>query len=256
MGSVTYFSNPEDLNARVSQHGDVFIMEEKSGSYLNAELFPALMSPVIAIPGGHSHPDIKTFTDFMANRGKVIYVSGKYEENNEISSMFSICDDIVMNGADTGFVTLITGPNFSGKTAELTKLLNKDKNSILIRHDLMEYTEKYRRVVKTKKLMDVYHAAAMVESIGIENGHLFDDLGEFCSHLKARGRRVYVDALVSTCNEREAFPAIQSCPIDHVIFCKILCQKCQQRFASFSSTSPNDDMCTFESVCRNCFFNL
>jgi len=154
------------------------------------------------------------------------------------------------NDSKHGHVQLIVGPMFSGKT---TWMMSRIKTSIMgnkrvcvivpsmddryTRHDMASSHDGLcMRAIKVKSLKDVpAERLNEVDIIGIDEGHFFADLTEFCMTQAERGVDVVVAALKSDA-QRNGWKSVDALwpKTDNVICLFAVCVRCGSEKASCS----------------------
>ena len=183
-----------------------------------------------------------------------------------------------MNQKDSGSITLVTGPMWSGKTSEMYKMLNMyqgvlgENDIILIRFDKSsDRNEEDRVVVGLDKRIKIINTTELnlsllvgiidqVKVIGIDEGQFFGGLRGFCLALADTYLKKVIVSGLNGDFKREEFGEISSLlPVcDEIILKHSLCSECKDGTPGIFSmrVSSNDQQIeiggcdVYKTVCR------
>ncbi len=110
---------------------------------------------------------------------------------------------------NTGWIEVIAGCMFSGKTEELIRRLRRAeiaKQKVMIfkpkiddrysEYEIVSHSEQSMKAVIVNSAQEIYEQAKDAEVVGIDEGQFFDDeLVEVCNKLADEGKRVIVAGL-------------------------------------------------------------
>lgn len=173
-----------------------------------------------------------------------------------------------------GQIQIIFGPMFSGKTTELVRRIKRyqvaNHSCLLIKYDkdirydedrVATHDKQKMPAVPCHKLCILKSEAMKFNIIGIDEGHFFPDIVEFCEELANKGKTIIVAALDGTF-QRKAFGNILSLvPLaENVIKLNAVCMNCFKD-AAFTKRLGGEKKIEiiggaerYWSVCRECFY--
>jgi thymidine kinase len=183
-------------------------------------------------------------------------------------------DSIRSNSHGTGYLKIILGPMFSGKTTELVRIYNKYNsgnikccvvnhssdtrydNSLLSTHDQYKI-----KSFNCNKLKDIMHFAKEYDVFLINEGQFFDDLVSVVKYLINNCNRcVYVCGLDGDFKREKFGQILDLIPYcDDVIKLKAICKKCKTKEAIFTHRLTNEKKQTvvgndnYTALCRKCY---
>lgn len=180
-----------------------------------------------------------------------------------------------------GFITLITGPMYSGKSKKLLEKIKNyenEKKKILILNYKKDnrYTEKnliythdnnFKECLKIEDLSELKKEFYFNHDVVfIDEGHFFKNIHLLANDLANNNIHVYISCLISDYNAKPFKNIIDLIPLcDNIIKLKAICDYCKDD-ADFSKII-NKNMSNgnqliigekdkFRATCRKCFFNL
>lgn len=110
----------------------------------------------------------------------------------------------------SGFIHIVTGGMFSGKTEELIRIVKRAKiakQKVMVfkpamdirydENDVVSHSKNYFRATPLEKIQDLYQFdLSDVDLIGIDEAQFFgDDIVEICGQLANNGKRVVIAGL-------------------------------------------------------------
>ena len=182
-------------------------------------------------------------------------------------------NDIIM----TGYLKVILGCMFSGKTSELIKEYRRHKacdfRCCFINHSIDDRYGSGTQVTKThnntiiendkscKKLTDVLWEADNYDAFFINEGQFFDDLYESINYLvNMENKKVYVCGLDGDFQRREFGSILKIIPLcDEIVKLKAICKICKNQDGIFTFRLSNEKEQTvigcdnYTALCRNCY---
>ena len=182
-------------------------------------------------------------------------------------------DNIIM----TGYLKVILGCMFSGKTTELIKEYNRHKacgiRSCFVNHITDDRYGSGTQVTKThnntfiendkscKKLTDILWEADNYDAFFINEGQFFDDLYESINYLvNMENKKVYVCGLDGDFQRREFGSILKIIPLcDEIVKLKAICKICKNQDGIFTFRLSNEKEQTvigcdnYTALCRNCY---
>ncbi len=189
-------------------------------------------------------------------------------------------DDVRDPPAPRGYVSLICGPMFSGKSTELLRRVRRyavmHTSIVVFRHKkdvrfgndmavtthdvIVEYHASSFQVHAVTKLSGkrATEVAADASIIAVDEGQFFTDLGPTCNKWADEGKVVVVAAL-DTSFERKPFDTVVGLCPDFITKLTAVCVKCGEE-APFTHRTSNetelevvgtDDK--YEALCRACY---
>jgi len=175
---------------------------------------------------------------------------------------------------DSGYLKVILGPMFSGKTTELMRIYNK-YNSCDIRCCIINHTSDKRydeEKMSThdgtmlpshnmEKLQEIVNIVTDYDIFLINEGQFFDDLYDIINLLvNMHKKRVYVCGLDGDYKRRKFGSILDIIPLcDDIIKLKAICKRCKKKPAIFTHRLSNEQKQTvigsdnYNSLCRNCY---
>ena len=175
---------------------------------------------------------------------------------------------------DTGYLKVILGPMFSGKTTELIRIYNK-YNSCNIRCCIINHiTDKRYDEEKMSnhngvmlpshnlnQLQESLHLIVNYDIFLINEGQFFEDLYDIINLLvNMHKKRVYVCGLDGDYIRRKFGSILDIVPLcDEVVKLKAICKKCKRKPGIFTHRLSNEQEQTvigndnYMSLCRNCY---
>ena len=175
---------------------------------------------------------------------------------------------------DTGYLKVILGPMFSGKTTELIRIYNK-YNSCNIRCCIINHiTDKRYDEEKMSnhngvmlpshnlnQLQESLHLIVNYDIFLINEGQFFEDLYDIVNLLvNMHKKRVYVCGLDGDYKRRKFGSILDIVPLcDEVVKLKAICKKCKRKPGIFTHRLSNEQEQTvignnnYMSLCRNCY---
>ncbi|QQG31553.1 Thymidine kinase [Swinepox virus] len=172
-----------------------------------------------------------------------------------------------------GFIHLILGPMFSGKSTELIRLVNRYQiatyNCKVIKYSkdnrygndaVYTHDKCYISAVSTDSLFDIKYTLDDVDIVGIDEGQFFNDIVEFCEYMANKGKIVIVAALDGTYERKPFGNILNLIPLsEKVTKLNAICMICH-RDASFSKRLSDEKEIEliggkekYLSVCRSCY---
>ena len=178
------------------------------------------------------------------------------------------------NGDKLGWVEVIVGSMFSGKTEELIRRLNRAKIAKLkveifkpgidTRYDEQDVVSHNENVIKSTPIESadqILFYASDVDVIGIDEAQFFDDqLSHVCNELANRGIRVIVAGLDMDFQGKPfgPIPHIMA-TAEYVTKVHAICMRCGNLATYSHRTIQGDDLVvlgetdSYEPLCRRCF---
>jgi thymidine kinase len=178
------------------------------------------------------------------------------------------------NNSKTGWIEVVCGSMFSGKTEELIRRLNRAKIAnmqvgifkpeIDVRYDavkIVSHNENKANALPVNSAAQLFDLAAGFNVVGIDEAQFFDEkIVEVCETLANQGKRVIVAGLDMDYTGKPFGPIPQLLSIaNYVTKLHAICMQCGG-IASYSyRTTQNKDQVVlgekehYEARCRNCF---
>ena len=177
----------------------------------------------------------------------------------------------------TGYLKVILGCMFSGKTTELIKEYNRHKacgiRCCFVNHSGDDRYGSGTTTTKThsqncitndkscKKLTDVLWEASNYDAFFINEGQFFDDLYEAVNYLvNMENKKVYVCGLDGDFQRKEFGSILKILPLcDDVVKLKAICKSCkiQDGIFTFRLSDEKEQMIVgtdnYTALCRNCY---
>ncbi|KAI1693111.1 thymidine kinase domain-containing protein [Ditylenchus destructor] len=175
-----------------------------------------------------------------------------------------------------GFIQLITGPMFSGKTTELFRLTKRyslaGKKVVIVKyardirfHPTMACTHDLNKMeaISAINLEDVYLILQKYDIIGIDEGQFFNDLVPLTQELANNGKIVIISALNGDYQQKPFQNiALLLSVAEKVDKLSAVCQKCGLS-ASFTYRKVKSELREiiggeeiYQAVCRGCLLKL
>ena len=177
----------------------------------------------------------------------------------------------------TGYLKVILGCMFSGKTTELIKEYNRHKacdiRCCFVNHITDDRYGSGTTTTKThnqtsvnndkscKKLTDILWEAENYDAFFINEGQFFNDLYESVDYLvNTKNKKVYVCGLDGDFQRREFGSILKIIPLcDEVIKLKAICKYCKINDGIFTARLSNEKeqmvigTSNYTSLCRECY---
>ena len=190
---------------------------------------------------------------------------------NEIKKLKMSVTKVKQN---TGYLEIILGSMFSGKTSRLVEIYKQCKfcnidvevinHSIDDRYDeeLMSTHDKIKiPCLKTNKIVDVLKKIEKVDVVLINEGQFFDDLYEMVLEMLKKGKKVYVCGLDGDFERKKFGQILDLIPLcDKVSKLTSLCSICKNGtpgiFSKRISCEKEQTVVGSDNyipVCRNCY---
>jgi thymidine kinase len=175
-----------------------------------------------------------------------------------------------------GYLELIVGPMYSGKTSRLIDIHNQcvfcNIQVIVINHSLdNRYDEQLLSThdgikipcIKTEKLMDTLETIFNYDVILINEGQFFSDLVNFVELLLVHNKKIYICGLDGDFERKKFGQILDLIPLcDNVVKLKSLCGLCKNGTPGiFSKRITQETEQTvigagnYIPVCRKCYIN-
>lgn len=175
---------------------------------------------------------------------------------------------------ETGYLKVIVGPMFSGKTTELIRIYNKynscDIKCCVINHISDDRYDKEKMCnhngialpsFNYKTLSPCLQLVGNYDIFLINEGQFFDDLYDIVNILvNMHKKRVYVCGLDGDYKRRKFGSILDIVPLcDEVTKLKAICKRCKKNSAIFTHRLSNEQEQTvigsdnYVSLCRNCY---
>lgn len=178
----------------------------------------------------------------------------------------------------SGYLTIITGPMYAGKSEELQRQIRRmelaGKKSLIIKHvidtryghptDCCTHNLRIMPALPIQSLWDVKQQCTQVDVIGIDEGQFFPEIVEFVDDLVDNHDKIVIVAALDGTYEGKPFGRIGELVshCEHFIKLSAICRNCG-RDASFTIRRPEFTDCVgvvevvggnelYESVCRSC----
>jgi len=182
------------------------------------------------------------------------------------------------NAEKTGYLEVILGPMFSGKTTELMRIYNRyiecDISCVVVNHknDQERWNDKGEMAthngarcpcVYVNKLAEILQIVDKYDIFLINEGQFFEDLYDIVNILvNMHKKKLYICGLDGDFKRRKFGKILDIIPLsDNVRKLKAICKKCKKREAIFThrlnSKSNNQvvigDCNMYTSLCRCCY---
>jgi len=176
---------------------------------------------------------------------------------------------------ETGYLEVILGPMFSGKTTELMRIYNKynscDIRCCIINHISDKRYDEEKMSNHNGVMLPSFNYKTLSECLPlvsnydiflINEGQFFDDLYDIVNLLvNMHKKRVYVCGLDGDYKRRKFGSILDIVPLcDDVIKLKAICRRCKKKPAIFTHRVTNEQEQTviggsenYVSLCRNCY---
>jgi thymidine kinase len=178
------------------------------------------------------------------------------------------------NNSKTGWIEIVCGSMFSGKTEELIRRLNRAKIAnmrvgifkpeIDVRYDvgkIVSHNENKANAQPVSSSLQLLHLAESFDVVGIDEAQFFDEkIVEVCETLANQGKRVIIAGLDMDYTGKPFGPIPHLLSIaNYVTKLHAICMQCGG-IASYSyRITQNKDQVVlgekehYEARCRNCF---
>ena len=178
------------------------------------------------------------------------------------------------NSKRAGWIEVICGSMFSGKTEELIRRLNRAriakqkvevfKPAIDTRYDeedVVSHDQKKSPSIPVQNASQILFYAEDFEVVGIDEAQFFgEELVSVCNELAAKGKRVVVSGLDMDYTGKPFGPIPQLLSIaEYVTKVHAICMRCGD-LANYSHRTVKDDKLvmlgeteSYEPLCRKCF---
>ena len=173
-----------------------------------------------------------------------------------------------------GYIQLIMGPMFSGKTTELIRRVKRYSiatyNCCLVKYEnddrydqdsIATHDNELANAYSCSRLSEVMEKIMQHKVIGIDEGQFMPDLAECCEKLANEGKIVIVAALDGTFQRKAFSSTLNLIPIaETVIKLKAVCMKCYGDAAFTKRTVDSEKVeliggaDKYKAVCRGCYF--
>jgi thymidine kinase len=181
------------------------------------------------------------------------------------------------NSERTGWIEVVCGSMFSGKTEELLRRLTRAriakqkvevfKPSVDTRYDeedVVSHDEKKTTSIPVENASQILFYAEDFEVVGIDEAQFFgDELVSVCNELANRGKRVIVAGLDMDYTGKPFGPIPQlMATAEYVTKVHAICMRCGN-LANYSHRTVKDDKLVvlgetdaYEPLCRKCFLEM
>ena len=181
------------------------------------------------------------------------------------------------NSSRTGWIEVICGSMFSGKTEELIRRLNRAriarqkvevfKPAVDTRYDekdVVSHDEKKTSSIPVQNASQILFYAEDFEVVGIDEAQFFgDEIVNVCNQLAEKGKRVVVSGLDMDFkgNPFGPMPALMA-TAEYVTKVHAICMKCGNLANYSHRTVQNDKLVVlgetdaYEPLCRKCFLEM
>lgn len=186
--------------------------------------------------------------------------------------------DFNLFSQNSGYLHLILGPMFSGKTTELIRIYNKYTacgiKCLMINHgsdtrysDEGHVTSHSKGQIKSLNLIKLEHLAGTFgyyDVILINEGQFFSDLYDVVKMLVDNHKKhVFVCGLDGDFKREKFGQILDLIPLcDNVVKLKAVCQNCKKSDAIYTYRKTNDTQQTivaekdmYSALCRNCYIS-
>ena len=181
------------------------------------------------------------------------------------------------NAEKQGYLKVILGPMFSGKTTELIRIYNRYTNCempcCVINHscdkkrwndttDMANHNGTRIPCIYVEKLKDIVNMVGEYDIFLINEGQFFEDLYDIVNLLtNLHKKKVYISGLDGDFKRRKFGSILDVIPLcDDVIKIKAICKRCKKRDAIFTHRLSNEQEQTvvaaddkYTSLCRSCY---
>lgn len=175
-----------------------------------------------------------------------------------------------------GYIQLIMGPMFSGKTTELLRrvkrfsianyhccLVKYERDDRYDKDNISTHDNQIANGLCCSKLAEIYAQLMEFQVIGIDEGQFFPDLTEHCEKMANLGKIVIVAALDGTFQRKPFGSVLDIIPMaETVIKLKAVCMKCYGDAAFTKRTVDSEELeliggaDKYMAVCRACFHEI
>ncbi len=181
------------------------------------------------------------------------------------------------NSERTGWIEVVCGSMFSGKTEELLRRLTRAriaqqkvevfKPTVDTRYDeedVVSHDEKKSASIPVENASQILFYAEEFEVVGIDEAQFFgDELVSVCNELADRGKRVIVAGLDMDYTGKPFGPIPQlMATAEYVTKVHAICMRCGN-LANYSHRTVKDDKLVvlgetdaYEPLCRKCFLEM
>jgi thymidine kinase len=180
-----------------------------------------------------------------------------------------------MNSEPTGYLELIIGPMFSGKTSRIIEIYKQAafcnipisviNHSLDIRYDdnLLSSHDKIKiPCIKTEKIMDVWEETIQADVILINEGQFFHDLYDSTIDMLKLGKKIYICGLDGDFEQKKFGAILDLIPLcDKVTKLTSLCSICKDGTPGIFSmrlTGEKEQTIVgsenYIPVCRKCYY--
>jgi thymidine kinase len=181
------------------------------------------------------------------------------------------------NSERTGWIEIVCGSMFSGKTEELLRRLTRAriakqkvevfKPAVDVRYDeddVVSHDARKSASIPVENASQILFYAEEFEVVGIDEAQFFgNELVSVCNELANRGKRVIVAGLDMDYQGKPFGPIPQLlATAEYVTKVHAICMKCGN-LANYSHRTVNDDKLVvlgetdaYEPLCRKCFMEL
>ncbi|AOA33024.1 hypothetical protein GTPV_gp062 [Goatpox virus Pellor] len=174
---------------------------------------------------------------------------------------------------DYGYIHLIIGPMFSGKSTELIRIVKRYQiaqykccvvkylNDIRYGNSVYTHDNNHVSAMSTTLLYDVVDKIMKFDIIGIDEGQFFKDIVPFSENMANMGKIIIIAALDSTFQRKEFNDILKLIPLsEKVTKLNAVCMECYKD-AAFSKRITKEKEIEliggkekYKSVCRKCYF--
>jgi len=190
------------------------------------------------------------------------------------SAPLGIEEVVVLSGKPSGWIEVICGSMFSGKTEELIRRLRRAqiakqnvaifKPKIDIRYSadhIVSHNQQKIPSIAVKHAEDILKKAGDARVLGIDEAQFFDNsLVDVCKKLANSGRRVIVAGLDKDYRGKPFEPIPQMlCEAEYITKTLAICMQCGNPASYTQRISPSSELVllgatdVYEARCRNCF---
>lgn len=190
------------------------------------------------------------------------------------SAPLGIEEVVVLSGKPSGWIEVICGSMFSGKTEELIRRLRRAqiakqnvaifKPKIDVRYSadhIVSHNQQKIPSIAVKHAEDILKKAGDARVLGIDEAQFFDNsLVDVCKKLANAGRRVIVAGLDKDYRGEPFEPIPQMlCEAEYITKTLAICMQCGNPASYTQRISPSSERVllgatdVYEARCRNCF---
>lgn len=182
-----------------------------------------------------------------------------------------------MEEQNEGYLDLVVGGMFSGKTEHLIKIYNKFKNEnkiFVINHDLDTRYDKNNIVSHNRNKIPINSKVSKLSQINLESienfkiiiineSQFFPDLVEFVNYLLKKKKKIYISGLDGDHKQKKFGQIIDLIPkCDNIIKLKSVCNICNRKKGIFTKRIANYQQQiligageSYIPICRSCLDN-